>query len=64
MVSEAQQRASARYKEKHPDKRRLYQYRSNARTFIRKYARAEDIAELKELIRQWEEHRQGSAGSN
>ncbi|HJA27566.1 MAG TPA: hypothetical protein H9720_04455 [Candidatus Limosilactobacillus intestinigallinarum] len=41
MVSEAQKRASARYKDKHPDKRRLYQYRSNARTFIRKYARAD-----------------------
>ena len=55
MVTEAQQRANERYKDKHPDKRRLYQYRSNARTFIRKYARAEDIAELKRLIKQWEQ---------
>lgn len=54
-VSEAQARASKRYKDKHPDKRRLYQYRSNVRTFIRKYARAQDIAELKELIKEWEQ---------
>lgn len=54
MVTEAQKRATKKYKDKHPDKRRLYQYRSNAKTYVRKYATLKDLAELKAIIAQKE----------
>lgn len=49
-LSEAQKRANIKYLKKHPDKQKVYRYRSNARTFIRKYASIEDLDELEELI--------------
>lgn len=55
MATEAQIRASHKYLDKHPDKRRLYQYRSTAKTYIRKYASIEDLDDLQELIDQQRE---------
>ncbi len=46
MVSQAQMNATRRYEKRHPEKNRLYQYRSNARTFIRKYASIDDLDAL------------------
>ena len=45
MVTQAQIRATKR----HPEKNRLYQYRSNARTFIKHYANLEDLNNLIQL---------------
>ncbi|WP_040455991.1 hypothetical protein [Limosilactobacillus coleohominis] len=46
MVSQAQMNATRRYEKRHTEKNRLYQYRSNARTFIRKYASIDDLDAL------------------
>ena len=46
MVTQAQMRATRRYKKRHPEKNRLYQYRSNARTFIKHYANKDDLTKL------------------
>lgn len=50
MVSLAQAEATKRYKKRHPEKIKLYQYRSNARTFIKHYADKDDLDKLIELI--------------
>ena len=49
-LSEARKRANLKYLKSNPDKRRTYQYRSNAKTFIKKYASIEDLNELQQLI--------------
>lgn len=54
-LSEAQKRANIKYLKKHPDKQKVYRYRSNARTFIRKYASIEDLDNLQQLIDQQRE---------
>ena len=46
MVTQAQMRATRRYKKRHPEKNRLYQYRSNARTFIKHYGNKDDLTKL------------------
>lgn len=46
MVSLAQTEATKRYKKRHPEKNKLYQYRSNARTFIKHYADKDDLTKL------------------
>lgn len=56
MASEAQKRASKNYKKRHPEKRRIYTYRSNARTFIRKYATLEEVDELRRLLDERQEN--------
>lgn len=49
MVTQAQMRATRRYAKRHPEKNRLYQYRSNARTFIKHYASSKDLDNLIQL---------------
>lgn len=46
MVSLAQVEATKRYKKRHPQQTKLYQYRSNARTFIKHYADKDDLVKL------------------
>ena len=46
MGSLAQAEATKRYKKRHPEKNKLYQYRSNARTFIKHYADKDDLTKL------------------
>lgn len=48
-TSEAQRRASKKYKEKNPEQTKISRYRSNARTFVRHHATEEDMAELVEI---------------
>lgn len=48
-VTQAQIKAVRRYAKRHPEKNRLYQYRSNSRTFIRHYASIDDLDELIKL---------------
>ncbi|MBF0601898.1 hypothetical protein [Limosilactobacillus oris] len=52
MATQAQINATRRYEKRHPEKNRLYQYRSNARTFIRHYANIDDLDNLIELAQQ------------
>ncbi|MBB1079053.1 hypothetical protein H5S09_03780 [Limosilactobacillus sp. STM2_1] len=49
-LSDARKRANQKYLKNNPDKRRTYQYRSNAKTFIKKYASIEDLKDLQQLI--------------
>lgn len=49
-VSDAQKRASAKYKAKHKDQQKVYVARSTARKFIKEYATLKDLDELSELI--------------
>ena len=49
-VSEAQKRAKKKWEEKNKEKSRIDGYKRTARLFIKKYADAEDIKELEELI--------------
>ena len=50
-VSEAQRRATKRWEERNPDKKRYLRYRSNARTFVRHWADKEDMDELLEIYK-------------
>ncbi len=52
MVTQAQMRATKRYKKRHPEKNKLYQYRSNARTFIKRYADKDDLDKLISLVQE------------
>lgn len=52
---ESQKRANRKYLKANPDKRREYQYRSNAKTFINKYASYKDISDLRKLLDQREQ---------
>lgn len=52
MVTQAQMRATRRYAKRHPEKNRLYQYRSNARTFIKHYASLKDLDNLIQLAQE------------
>lgn len=52
MVTQAQMRATKRYKKRHPEKNKLYQYRSNARTFIKHYADKDDLDKLISLAQE------------
>ena len=50
-ITEAQSRATAKYKAKHPEKAKAYQARSYARRYIKKYADNSGLDELEELIK-------------
>lgn len=50
MVSKAQQRASKKWNEKNKDKRRVYQYRSYAKKYIKEIATEEELKKLLLLI--------------
>lgn len=52
MVTQAQMRATRRYKKRHLEKNRLYQYRSNAKTFIKHYADKDDLDKLISLAQE------------
>ena len=49
-TSDAQIKASRRWEEKNPDRKRYIRYRSNARTFVRHWADKEDLQELMEIF--------------
>ena len=49
-LSDARKRANLKYLKNNPNKRRTYQYRSNAKTFIKKHATIDDLNELEKLI--------------
>lgn len=50
MTTEAQERATKKWKENNRARQRIYQNRSAARRFIREMASLEDLEELKSLI--------------
>ena len=45
-TSEAQRRATKKWEEKNPEKKRYLSYRTTARTFVRHWANDEDLKEL------------------
>lgn len=49
-VSEAQRRATKNWEENNPERKRYLRYRSNARTFVRHWAKKEDMQELMEIF--------------
>lgn len=50
-TSDAQIKASRKWEEKNPDRKRYIRYRSNARTFVRHWAKKEDMEELLEIYK-------------
>lgn len=50
-TSEAQRRATKRWEENNPERKRYLRYRSNARTFVRHWATQEDFEELEEIFK-------------
>lgn len=50
-TSEAQIRATRKWEEKNPERRKYIRYRSNARTFVRHWATKEDFEELEEIFK-------------
>lgn len=53
-MTKKQQEYNRRWAEKNKEHKRYLSYRTTARTFIRKYAKEEDLQELKELIKEKE----------
>ena len=53
-TSDAQVKASRKWEEKNPDRKRYIRYRSNARTFVRHWANEEDLKELIDIF--WDEN--------
>lgn len=53
-MTKKQQEYNKRWAEKNKEHKRYLSYRTTARTFIRKYAKPEDLQELKELIKEKE----------
>ena len=49
-ASEAQRRATKKWEEQNPIQKRYLRYRSNARTFVRNWAKKEDMEELIEIF--------------
>ena len=49
-LTPAQKAAQERYRAAHKVERRYLSYKSTARTFIRRYATADDLADLARLI--------------
>ena len=49
-TSEAQKRASKKYREQNKEKAKIGSYRRTARLFIKTYATMEEIEELQKLI--------------
>ena len=50
-ASKAQRRATKKWEENNPERKRYLRYRSNARTFVRHWAVDEDVAELLEIYK-------------
>lgn len=50
-TSEAQIRASRKWEQENPERRRYLRYRSNARTFVRHWATDEDFEELEKIFK-------------
>lgn len=55
-MTKKQQEYNKRWAEKNKEHKRYLSYRTTARTFIRKYAKQEDLKELKELIKEKEKN--------
>lgn len=55
-TTEAQRRASKKYKERNPEQTKINRYRSNAKTFVRHHATADDIDELIEIFKKENPH--------
>lgn len=53
-MTNKQQIYNKRWAEKNKEHKRYLSYRTTTRTFIRKYAKEEDLKELKELIKERE----------
>ncbi len=53
-TSEAQKKASAKYRKENKDKLRIGRYRRTAKMFIKSHATADDLTEFNELIEQRE----------
>lgn len=49
-LTEARVRANKKWDDKNKAKRRLYLYRSHAKTFVRDIASREDLEELRKMI--------------
>jgi len=49
-TTEAQRRASKKYKKRNPEQTKINRYRSNARTFARHHATKDDIDELVKIF--------------
>lgn len=49
-LSEARIKANKKWDEKNKAKRRLYLYRSHAKTFVREIASEDDLKELRKMI--------------
>lgn len=49
-MTKRQQEYNRRWASKNKEHKRYLSYRSTSRTFIRKYAKLEDLLELKEMI--------------
>lgn len=63
MVTQAQMRATRRYAKRHPEKNKLYQYRSNAKTFIKHYADKDDLDKLISLAQEQKAKRLSDEGA-
>lgn len=50
-TSEAQRRATKKWEEKNPERKRYLRYRSSARTFVRHWATKEDFEKLEEIFK-------------
>ncbi|WP_025020740.1 hypothetical protein [Ligilactobacillus equi] len=49
-LSEARKRANKKWDEKNKEKKKLYTYRSTARSFVKNLASEQDLLELRQLI--------------
>ena len=49
-ISQARQKANAKWNAAHKEQMKKYMYKSHAKTFIRKYANTKDLKELQNLI--------------
>lgn len=49
-TSEAQKRANRKWRSKNKEKQQLYNHRSTAKRFVKRYASIDDLIELENLI--------------
>ena len=50
MLSEARKKANKKWDDKNKEKRKLYQYRSYAKKYVKGLASEEDLLELRQMI--------------
>lgn len=50
MLSEARKKANKKWDDKNKEKRKLYQYRSYAKKYVKELASKEDLLELRQMI--------------